>query len=196
MCKARPLPAFKRYLGFWVRALTGRPGRDELSLEQGPCAACHATTVNRREVGKFDASTVDRREVGKFDATTVEGAGGAPSFLLEIRHAAFCLEETSENHVARSFKAHALPAFKRYLGFWVRALTGRPGRDELSLEQGPCAACLQALPRQLRTPKNRSAGRPGRDELSLEQGPCAACLQALRPLSSDFNPSCKKTRCI
>ncbi len=62
-----------------------------------------ATTVNRREVGKFDASTVDRRDVGKFDATTVEGAGGAPSFLLEIRHAAFCLEETSENHVARSF---------------------------------------------------------------------------------------------
>ena len=145
MCKARPLPAFKRYLGNCAHPKTARltrvfgcarpvrclpssvtsaiahtqkpgglpeifgcarPVRCLPSSATSAIARAHFTArlVDRREVGKFDATTVDRREVGKFDATTVEGAGGAPSFLLEIRHAAFCLEETSENHVARSFE--------------------------------------------------------------------------------------------
>ncbi len=61
-----------------------------------------------------------------------------------------------------SSKARGLPAFKRYLGNCARGLTGRPARAELSLEQGPWAPSLQALPQQLRARIGRSAGQaPG-----------------------------------
>jgi hypothetical protein len=44
----------------------------------------------------------------------------------------------------------------------ARRLTGRPARAELSLEQGPWAPSLQALPQQLRARIGRSAGQaPG-----------------------------------